>query len=447
MKRWLITSLQVVVGVVFGVVLTMPQLVRADEANAEPYVRSPVSTYTLEQPFGGKSSVTNIAEYIQLVYQFALGIVGIIAVVLIMLGGLRWIAAAGNESAIGEAKEIITSAVTGLVIALLSYTILLFINPQTLQTGVSIYKIPKPVSCPIPTLVDITDSVGLDGAGQACPDFVTALKTAASNMRTKAGSGYCPTCTIHVGSAYRTAEEQLPIYECYLECVDKGLIDGDGDPTGKAGTSSCGYCPKAAPVCDSNHVKGLAADLTITVGGASDMADATKVGEKRFNNGGAGGTVDYHTCGTGCDPKIFKAQETLHDAMTRDNLFTNYKEEWWHFDLAKKSCGYDSNTFCTNGSTSSSGESMAAEWYCTATVEGENWFHLAYCKDSVVSCGTWAGKTWSTVSFPSCASTSVSTINYAIFSGSYLVSGQSDIYSQPPECRKSSTTSTTGPKY
>ncbi len=98
--------------------------------------------YTLEQPFGGQSSVESVSEYLQLVYQFALGIVGIIAVVLIMLGGLRWVVAAGNESAIGEAKEIIISAVTGLVIAMLSYTILLFINPQTTNISMNIFKIP-----------------------------------------------------------------------------------------------------------------------------------------------------------------------------------------------------------------------------------------------------------------------------------------------------------------
>jgi hypothetical protein len=444
MKPSRVTNIIVLLAVVMASWFAYPGSAQADEADADPYVRSPVSAYTLEQPFGGVSSVKDIGEYIQLVYQFALGIVGIIAVVLIMLGGLRWVAAAGNESAIGEAKEIITSAVTGLVIALLSYTILFFINPQTLQTGVDIYKIPKPVACPIPTLVDIPDSPGLDGSGQDCPNYVTALQTAAKKMVTEPGPGYCPTCVIHVGSSYRTAEQQQPIYDCYLECVDKGYIDSDGDRL-KSGNGACGYCPKAAPVCDSPHVKGLAADMYITVGGASEMKDATKTGEKQYNNGGSGGTVDYHSCGTGCDSGIFKAQKTMYDALTRDKLFSNYDEEWWHFDLAKKECGADSTTFCTNGSTSSSGETMAAEWYCETTVEGVDWFHLAYCTDSVVSCGTWADKTWSTVSYPSCANTTTSA-NYAVFSGSYLVSGQKDIYSHVPECHKSSTSTITGSK-
>src|SRR3989338_8645953 len=130
MLRWKVFSSLLIGGIMF-----LPQLTwaaagascgtkGAGDANASVYVSGPEDKYTLEQPFGGTAAVANLGEYIQLVYQFALGVVGIFAVVLIMFGGLRWISAAGNESVIGEAKEIITSAVTGLAIALLSYIIL-----------------------------------------------------------------------------------------------------------------------------------------------------------------------------------------------------------------------------------------------------------------------------------------------------------------------------------
>jgi hypothetical protein len=76
------------------------------------------------------------------VYKFALGIIGLLAVVIIMFGGLQWMAAAGNEQMITGAKELITSAVAGLVIALLSYSILAFINPQLLSLNFTILKIP-----------------------------------------------------------------------------------------------------------------------------------------------------------------------------------------------------------------------------------------------------------------------------------------------------------------
>jgi soluble lytic murein transglycosylase-like protein len=155
MKPWLLFSLVLVMAVGF-----LPHTVVADAGIVPPpdeYVPGPVESYNFEQPFGGVASVKNIGEYIQLVYQFALGIVGIIAVTLIMFGGVRWIAAAGNESMISEAKETITSAVTGLVIALLSYTILAFINPQILKTDVSIFKIPIPT-----TPVESMDACAVD---------------------------------------------------------------------------------------------------------------------------------------------------------------------------------------------------------------------------------------------------------------------------------------------
>ena len=89
-----------VVALVF---IFLPFLVSAQTTNQAPtYVRD--IDYTLEQPFGGQANISSLAEYVNVVYAFALGIVGIIAVVLIMFGGLRWIVAAGNESIITEAK-------------------------------------------------------------------------------------------------------------------------------------------------------------------------------------------------------------------------------------------------------------------------------------------------------------------------------------------------------
>ena len=71
-----------------------------------------------------------IAEYIAAIYKYAIGIVGILAVVVMMWGGVRWMTAGGNASGIGEARSWITAALTGLVLILGSYTILYFINPD-----------------------------------------------------------------------------------------------------------------------------------------------------------------------------------------------------------------------------------------------------------------------------------------------------------------------------
>jgi hypothetical protein len=56
-----------------------------------------------------------------------LGFMGIIAVVIILLGGFRWMTAAGNEDKVAEAKKIIGAGVIGLVIVLTSFGLAQFI--------------------------------------------------------------------------------------------------------------------------------------------------------------------------------------------------------------------------------------------------------------------------------------------------------------------------------
>ncbi len=53
-----------------------------------------------------------------------LGIVGIIAVAFIIMGGFRYITSAGNDEAAESGKKMITNAIIGLVVIILSYTII-----------------------------------------------------------------------------------------------------------------------------------------------------------------------------------------------------------------------------------------------------------------------------------------------------------------------------------
>ena len=59
-----------------------------------------------------------------------LGFLGIIAVVIILLGGFKWMTAGGNEDKVGEAKKLITAGIIGLVIILASYAIATFVITQ-----------------------------------------------------------------------------------------------------------------------------------------------------------------------------------------------------------------------------------------------------------------------------------------------------------------------------
>lgn len=77
-----------------------------------------------------KLCVNWIGEYIAGIYKYAVGVVGILATVILMVGGVIWLMAGGDASRITEAKAWITAAITGLVIMLCSYVILYQINPD-----------------------------------------------------------------------------------------------------------------------------------------------------------------------------------------------------------------------------------------------------------------------------------------------------------------------------
>ena len=69
----------------------------------------------------------DIRETIASIINVAMGLLGIIAVVIILIGGFRWMTAAGNDEKVKEAKKLITAGVIGLIIILTAYAIANFV--------------------------------------------------------------------------------------------------------------------------------------------------------------------------------------------------------------------------------------------------------------------------------------------------------------------------------
>lgn len=61
------------------------------------------------------------------VINILLGFLGIIAVVIILFGGFRWMTAAGNEDQVSTAKKMIGAGVIGLIIILMAFGIAQFV--------------------------------------------------------------------------------------------------------------------------------------------------------------------------------------------------------------------------------------------------------------------------------------------------------------------------------
>lgn len=91
-------------------------------AGYEPLVQIP----------GVEDGEVDISSYLLGIYNFLLSIVGIVAVVMLIIGGMKYITAAGSGGAVQSAKETIKDALFGLLLALLSYVIVGTINPDVL---------------------------------------------------------------------------------------------------------------------------------------------------------------------------------------------------------------------------------------------------------------------------------------------------------------------------
>ncbi len=113
----------------FVMFLLTPIYVEA-QVTFTPRVTVPGSDFEQGAPYTEKGEGLLIAEYIQAWYKFAIAGVGILAVVMIMAGGLVWLTAGGRANQISTAKDWIMGAVAGLVLALMSYTLLDILNPN-----------------------------------------------------------------------------------------------------------------------------------------------------------------------------------------------------------------------------------------------------------------------------------------------------------------------------
>ncbi len=69
----------------------------------------------------------DLRESIIDIVNVALGFLGILAVVVILVGGFKWMTAGGNEENVAEAKKLIGAGIVGIVIVLSAFSIASFV--------------------------------------------------------------------------------------------------------------------------------------------------------------------------------------------------------------------------------------------------------------------------------------------------------------------------------
>jgi len=67
------------------------------------------------------------------VVRVLLGFLGIIAVIIILFGGFKWMTAGGNDEKVGEARKLMTQGIIGLIIILAAWGIASFVVENLLS--------------------------------------------------------------------------------------------------------------------------------------------------------------------------------------------------------------------------------------------------------------------------------------------------------------------------
>lgn len=102
--------------------LALPLVTLAQTSNLDVGLNE-IENGFADNGLGNTDPRTTVARLINVAMLF----LGIIAVVIVLLGGFKWMTAAGNEDKVGEAKKLMGAGVVGLVIVLSAWGVANFI--------------------------------------------------------------------------------------------------------------------------------------------------------------------------------------------------------------------------------------------------------------------------------------------------------------------------------
>lgn len=92
-----------------------------------PMVASAQDDYGINDMVNAKLGTKNLKDTITGIINIVLGFLGILATLIILLGGFKWMMSQGNSEKVDEAKKLIGSGVVGLVIIFVAYAVARFV--------------------------------------------------------------------------------------------------------------------------------------------------------------------------------------------------------------------------------------------------------------------------------------------------------------------------------
>ncbi len=103
----------------------------ASSMQGQCYAKSP--PFTLSVRIGAIENFVDLGEYLSNLYQYGVGIAGMLAAVMMMIGGFQYLTAGGDAEKVSKGKRRITDALIGLFLTMGAYLLLNTINPDTVR--------------------------------------------------------------------------------------------------------------------------------------------------------------------------------------------------------------------------------------------------------------------------------------------------------------------------
>jgi hypothetical protein len=288
-----------------------------------------------------------ISVYLVGAYKLGIGIASILAIIMIMAGGLVWIAAAGDAGKIGKAKSMITGAVIGLVLTLGSYVALQTVNPDLVNFTALKIQVVTP---------QILEDVSQDQASDMTDD--SQLPTSVQKPTWTAQTFICPPDS----SAQPPAGVVSP----------GALVSLDNCPSGVTSSGMMGTQALHDALCNAGNAasadgyniyvasayRSFASQASLWCGtGAAEYPDPTQrktyYAVPGFSNHGQGQAVDVvlqnssgknlYSISSTAQCSVDPATVALIEKYMEGAGFVRYNNEIWHFEV-----GTDNSNRCTN---------------------------------------------------------------------------------------------------
>lgn len=129
------TALRYITSTVLGLLLAASILFGAHAFTMIAGAQQLDASDLLPSEFGDATGLgqADLEETTGNIIRIIIGFLGIVAVIIVLLGGFKWMTAGGNDDKVREAKQMLIAGVIGLVIVLTAYAITSFVISSILD--------------------------------------------------------------------------------------------------------------------------------------------------------------------------------------------------------------------------------------------------------------------------------------------------------------------------